>query len=60
MRNKISKGKRLDYEKLCMLHMEFQLCPVGDGKLLKNSVQRMTVPRFITKNDGLVKQCEGC
>lgn len=60
MRNKISKGNSLDYEKLCVLHMEFQLYPVCDGKLLKNSALRMTMPRFITEDDGLVKQCEVC
>lgn len=43
----------MDYEKPCMLHMGFKLCPVCDGKLLKDLAQGMAVPRFITKNDGM-------
>lgn len=53
VRNKISKREQMDYEKPCMLHMGFKLCPVCDGKLLKDLAQGMAVPRFITKNDGM-------
>lgn len=43
------------HEKSCMLPMRFKLYPVGDEELLKDLAQGMTVPRFMTKNDGLVK-----